>query len=70
MKTMKLGDSFIRIAEKDVKTRINGGWNYCPKSEWKKNVRDFGIKEVSTTAETSEGIVSTKKIKKPRKKRS
>jgi len=39
MKTMKLGDSIKRVSEKEVDSKLKQGWIFCPKSEWKENVR-------------------------------
>jgi hypothetical protein len=36
MKTLKRNSDVIRAKEKDVKSYLNNGYNYCPKSEWKK----------------------------------
>lgn len=40
MKTMKKNSEIIRVPEEKVKNFLNMGYNYCPKDEWKKNVRD------------------------------
>jgi len=39
MKTMKLNDSIRRVKEDDTKSMLNSGWSFCPKKEWKDNVR-------------------------------
>ena len=36
MKTMKMSGEVSRVAENRVAGKIKDGWNYCPKSEWKK----------------------------------
>ena len=36
MKTMKLGDSVIRVKDEEVKKKLSDGYSYCPKGEWKK----------------------------------
>ena len=37
MKTMKsISGDISRVAENRVAGKIKDGWNYCPKSEWKK----------------------------------
>ena len=45
MKCMKLGDIIQRVAEKDVNDKLNHGWKYTSKSEWKQNVRDVNKSE-------------------------
>jgi hypothetical protein len=40
MKTIKKGKSIKRVSDKDAKQQVKSGWKYCPKHEWKKNVRD------------------------------
>lgn len=46
MKTMKLGDQIRRVKEEQVAMYLANGWNYCPRSEWKKKVRDVEVKKV------------------------
>lgn len=47
MKTIRDGSEIIRCGNKQAECRVKDGCIYCPKSEWKKNVRDKGkIKEV------------------------
>ena len=31
----------------------SNGWSFCPKSEWKENVRDFGKEKSESKSETS-----------------
>ena len=45
MKTIKLGDQIKRVNEKDAIRLTRGDWNYCPKSEWKENVRVLPTKK-------------------------
>jgi len=42
MKTMKKGDSIVRVTDKEADDKLRFGWSFCPKNEWKTNVRDFG----------------------------
>ena len=39
MKTMKHGDTIVRVKEVDVTSKLNAGFKFVPKSEWKTNVR-------------------------------
>ena len=36
MKTMKKGKTIVRITEEEVKDYLKQGFEFCPKSEWKK----------------------------------
>ena len=47
MKTMKRNSEVIRVPEEKVENFLNGGYVYCPKSEWKQNVRDADRKETA-----------------------
>ena len=40
MKTVKKGNKIERVSNKDAETRIDNGWKYCPKHEWREKVRD------------------------------
>jgi hypothetical protein len=42
MKTLKKEGNYIRVTDKEADERLKYGWSFCPKSEWKTNVRDFG----------------------------
>jgi hypothetical protein len=41
MKTIIKNGKYDRVNDLEAVTRIKTGWSFCPKSEWKKNVRDF-----------------------------
>ena len=45
MKTITKNDSYERVTDEVADVRIKTGWKFCPKSEWKKNVRDSGTEE-------------------------
>jgi len=63
MKTLKRNGEIVRTADNKVDELIARGYVYCPKSEWKTNVRDISIK--STKDESGETIkTETKKISK------
>lgn len=36
MKTLKRNSDVLRVKEKDVKSYLNNGYIFCPKSEYKK----------------------------------
>jgi len=41
MKTLKLNDKIIRVADNDTNRFLQVGYTFVPKSEWKTQVRDF-----------------------------
>lgn len=41
MKTIIKNGKYDRVNNSDADIRVKAGWSFCPKSEWKKNVRDF-----------------------------
>ena len=40
MKTMRKGDTIVRAEEQQVNHYLRNGYTYCPKNEWKTQVRD------------------------------
>ena len=40
MKTMRKGDTIVRAEEQQVNQYLRNGYSYCPKNEWKTEVRD------------------------------
>lgn len=46
MKTVVKDGKYARVNNQEAERRVNAGWNFCPKSEWKKNDRDLGREEV------------------------
>ena len=44
MKTLKKDGNYVRVSDDEADQKIKFGWQFCPKSEWKNNVRDFGRK--------------------------
>ena len=40
MKTMQQGESIVRAAESQVNHYLRSGYQFCPKSVWKTQVRD------------------------------
>jgi hypothetical protein len=40
MKTLKLNDKIIRVADNDTNRFLKVGYTFVPKSEWKTKVRD------------------------------
>jgi hypothetical protein len=40
MKTMKKEQQIERVPEIDVDRRLEDGWMFCSKEEWKEKVRD------------------------------
>ena len=44
MKTLKKDGNYVRVIDKEADEKVKYGWAFCPKNEWKTNVRDFGRK--------------------------
>jgi hypothetical protein len=61
MKTLKLNDKIIRVADNDTKRFLQVGYTFVPKSEWKTKVRDAN-KVVAT--EVKDEVVADKKLAK------
>lgn len=57
MKTMKKGDAIVRIKDKDCNAHLKMGYEYIPKSEWKKTRKE--VKSVKAEKE----VKSEKKSK-------
>jgi hypothetical protein len=36
---------YRRVTDLEADKLTQTGWSFCPKTEWKKNVRDFGKEE-------------------------
>jgi hypothetical protein len=53
MKTLKRIDAvgnYARVEDKVVSDYLKGGWVFCPKTEWKKNVRDINKQKIEIKA--------------------
>ena len=46
MKTIIKDGTYVRVSNQEAEMKIKAGWSFCSKSDWKKNVRDFGREEV------------------------
>ena len=44
MKTLKKDGNYVRVTDKEADEKVKYGWAFCPKNEWKTNVRDFARK--------------------------
>jgi hypothetical protein len=44
MKTLKKDGNYVRVSDEEAGDKVKYGWAFCPKHEWKTNVRDFGKK--------------------------
>ena len=44
MKTIKKNSKYRRVKDKEAEALVSLGWDYCPKEEWKKSVRDVNKK--------------------------
>jgi hypothetical protein len=56
MKTIKKkteeGFEYKRVTDSEADKLVTTGWQFCPKTEWKINVRDFGkVKDDSSSSE-------------------
>jgi hypothetical protein len=61
MKTLKLNDKIIRVADNDTNRFLQVGYTFVPKSEWKTKVRDTN-KTVNVEV-TSDTVVDKKLAK-------
>jgi hypothetical protein len=61
MKTLKLNDKIIRVADNDTNRFLKVGYTFVPKSEWKTKVRDAN-KTVNVEI-TSDTVVDKKLAK-------
>ena len=69
MKTVKKTNlkgemEYKRVNDSEGNNLTRVGWNFCPKTEWKENVRDFGkTKEEITKVDKPKKEKKTKKEK-------
>ena len=61
MKTLKLNDKIIRVADNDTNRFLQVGYTFVPKSEWKTKVRDAN-KTINVEV-TSDTVVDKKLAK-------
>lgn len=73
MKCIKSSEGeIVRATEKDaVRFVKTGKWSYCPKCEWKQNVRDVKeVKKENAIKDLAKEIgMKPKKVKKPKRSR-
>lgn len=62
MKTIVRDGKYQRVHDVDADMKVKTGWKFCPKSEWKTNVRDFE-KESRSEVEASKAEKKTRKDK-------
>jgi hypothetical protein len=62
MKTLKLNDKIIRVADNDTNRFLQVGYTFIPKSEWKNKVRDANKKTVEVDID-AEAVVDKKLAK-------
>ena len=63
-KNLKGEMEYKRVNDSEGNNLTRVGWNFCPKTEWKENVRDFGkTKEEITKVDKSKKEKKTKKEK-------
>ena len=64
MKTLKLNDKIIRVADNDTNRFLKVGYTFVPKSEWKTKVRDANkTVNVEVTSDTVVDKKLTKRLK-------
>jgi hypothetical protein len=61
MKTLKLNDKIIRVADNDANRFLQVGYIFVPKSEWKTKVRDVNK---TVNVEVASDTVVDKKLAK------
>jgi len=61
MKTLKLNDKIIRVADNDTDRFLKVGYTFVPKSEWKTKVRDANK---TVNVEVASDAVVDKKLNK------
>ena len=61
MKTLKLNDKIIRVADNDTNRFLQVGYTFVPKSEWKTKVRDVNK---TVNVEVASDTVVDKKLAK------
>ena len=54
MKTIVKNGKYQRISDLDADIKVKTGWKFCPKSEWKTNIRDIGKSEEEETEKKHE----------------
>lgn len=66
MKTLKLNDKIIRVADNDTNRFLQVGYTFVPKSEWKTKVRDANKTvnvEVASDAVVDKKLAKRQKLK-------
>jgi glutathione synthase/RimK-type ligase-like ATP-grasp enzyme len=66
MKTIEKNGQYQRLNDSDADMKVKTGWKFCPKSEWKTNVRDTG----KPTKEEVEAATAEKAEKKSKREKS
>lgn len=63
-KNLKGEMEYKRVNDSEGNNLTRVGWNFCPKTEWKENIRDFG-----KTKEEISKVDKPKKEKKTKKEK-
>jgi hypothetical protein len=66
MKTMRKADMIVRAEEHQINHYLKNGYSYCPKNEWKTQVRDAA--RTRTTPDEKKAKKKAKKKPKNAKK--
>jgi hypothetical protein len=59
MKTLKKDGNYVRVSDTEADEKVKFGWQFCSKSQWKTNVRDFGRKNKKGKEEKTQQFLRT-----------
>ena len=67
MKTIVKNEVYQRVEDLEADVKVKSGWNFTPKSEWKKFVRDINKVEKVAKVDTDETPKEKKKYVKEKR---
>ena len=67
MKTIVKNEVYQRVEDLEADVKVKSGWNFTPKSEWKKFVRDINKAEKVAKVDTDETPKEKKKYVKEKR---
>jgi len=67
MKTIVKNEVYQRVEDLEADVKVKSGWNFAPKSEWKKFVRDIAKVEKTAKVDTDETPKEKKKYVKEKR---
>ena len=62
MKCIKKDEKIKRVTNEVASEEVKKGWKYCPRTEWKKMVRDVKGKEKNERSKEEEVKVEVKEV--------